>query len=83
MSPNISEKKISDLPYPKNHNEEAKHASVGDKSNTSSFYDVRNALKKLEAFSLSSSEDINESIEQLIDCIDNNATALNKAIIDL
>ena len=56
---------------------------MGEKSHTSSFYDVRMALKELEAFSLSSSEDINESIEQLIECIDNNATALNKAIIDL
>jgi len=33
---------------------------------------VRTALKDLEAFSLKSSEEINENIELLIECIDNN-----------
>lgn len=57
--------------------------SNGADSHTSSYQDVRGALKDLEAFSLNSSEEINENIEQLIDCIENNAAALNKAITDL
>jgi len=44
---------------------------------------VHTALKDLEAFSLNSSEEINENIELLIECIDNNAAALNKSLIDL
>jgi hypothetical protein len=44
---------------------------------------VRAALKDLEAFSLTSSEEINDNIELLIECIDNNAAALNKSIVDL
>lgn len=63
--------------------EESKHVSNEAESHTSSYKDVRSALKDLEAFSLNSSEEINENIEQLIECIENNAAALNKAIGDL
>lgn len=52
-------------------------------SHTSSYQEVASALKELEAFSLTSSEEINDNIEQLIECIDNNAQALNKAIQDM
>jgi len=38
-----------------------KHASSG--SHTSSYQEVQTALKELEAFSLSSSEEINDNIE--------------------
>jgi hypothetical protein len=63
--------------------EETKHVSNGVQSHTSSYQDVRAALKDLEAFSLTSSEEINDNIELLIECIDNNAAALNKSIVDL
>ena len=63
--------------------EETKHVSNGTYSHTSSYQDVRTALKDLEAFSLNSSEEINENIELLVECIDNNAAALNKSILDL
>ena len=54
-----------------------------EQSHTSSYQEVSAALKELEAFSLSSSEEINDNIEQLVECIDNNAQALNKAIKDM
>jgi methyl-accepting chemotaxis protein len=44
---------------------------------------VQSALKELEVFSLRSSEEINENIEQLLDCIENNAKALERAIKDM
>ena len=60
---------------------EEKHVSVASQS--SSFREVHLELKKLEDYSLRSSEEINDSIEQLIECIENNAAALNKAIKDM
>jgi len=44
-----------------NRMKDEKHASSG--SHTSSYQEVQTALKELEAFSLSSSEEINDNIE--------------------
>jgi len=44
---------------------------------------IKLALEKLEAFSLRSSEDINDGIEQLKTCINSNAMALQRAMEDL
>jgi len=49
----------------------------------SSVCEARNALKELEAFSLNTSEEINDGIEQLVDCISNNSIGLTKAMSDL
>ena len=44
---------------------------------------IKLALEKLEAYSLRSSEDVNDSIEQLVSCINSNTAALQRAMDDL
>lgn len=44
---------------------------------------IKLALEKLEAYSLRSSEDINDCIEQLVSCFNSNTSALQRALEDL
>ncbi len=44
---------------------------------------IKLALEKLEAYSLRSSEDINDCIEQLVSCFNSNTAALQRALDDL
>ena len=44
---------------------------------------IKLALEKLEAYSLRSSEDINDCIEQLVSCFNSNTQALQRALEDL
>ena len=49
----------------------------GDSNTDSGWLEqIKIALEKLEAYSLSSSEDINDCIEQLVTCLNSNTSAL-------
>lgn len=45
--------------------------------------EIKKSFDSLEAYSLKTSEDINEEIENLISCVDSNTVALEKSLQDL
>ena len=69
LSPDLLSKKL-ELPVRRSSPNDGKKRSRGF------LEEIKLALAKLEAYSLRSSEDINESIEQLISCFNSNTTAL-------
>lgn len=45
--------------------------------------EVKSLLEKLEGYSLKTSEDINDDIENIVNCINSNSNALEKSLEEL